>query len=524
MPRNTAVFAPTFGGEGIVRSADITQDPRYGHNKPHAGMPRGHLPVRSYLAVPVISRSGAVIGGLFFGHSEPGRFTEDSERSLSGLAGEAAVAIDNVRLNAATQTEIVERRRAEAALRELNADLEQLVWKRTQELNHQAEALRQSQKMEALGQLTGGIAHDFNNLLQVVIGNLDILGRTLPEELVRQRRAVALAMSGAKRSGALTQRLLAFARQQPLDPKPISANRTIQGMADLLRRTLGETVEWRTTLTPELWTVEADPGELENALLNLAVNARDAMPNGGKLTIETANVELDEGYASRRADVKPGAYAQISVSDSGTGMDAATVSRAFDPFFTTKAEGKGTGLGLSQVYGFVRQSHGHVTLYSEPGSGTTVHIYLPRMDAQAETPSEQTPEPAPLSFNEVVLVVEDDADVRTYSVEVLEELGYRVVQASDAASALQVMATVPVDLLFTDVVLPGGTTGAVLANRAREMRPELKVLFTSGYARDAIVHHGRLDRGVQLLPKPFGFDDLAIKIREVLDAEPKRET
>lgn len=518
MPRNTAVFAPTFGGDGIVRSDDITKDARYGHNEPHRGMPKGHLPVRSYLAVPVVSRTGAVIGGLFFGHSEPGRFNDASERSLAGLAGEAAVAIDNVQLNEATQKEVVERRRVEAALRELNAGLEDLVRRRTEELTQQAEALRQAQKMEAIGQLTGGVAHDFNNMLQVVVGNLEILNRTLPDELARQRRAVGQALGGAKRAGALTQRLLAFARRQPLNPKPINIGVVVQGMVELLRRTLGETIELRTATGDALWTVEADPNELESALLNLAVNARDAMPRGGTLTIETENAVLDEAYASRRANVWPGSYVLVSVSDTGTGMDAKTTERAFEPFFTTKAEGKGTGLGLSQVYGFVKQSHGHISLYSEVGVGTTVRIYLPRLHAEASDGEESQSGPAPLSSHEVVLVVEDDADVRMYTTEVLEELGYRVIQAADGASALSTLASMPVDLLFTDVVLPGGMTGAEVAAQARLLQADLKVLFTTGYAREAIVHNGRLDRGVELITKPFSFDDLAMKVRQVLDA------
>lgn len=349
MPRNTAVFAPTFAGTGIVRSADITQDPRYGHNAPYAGMPEGHLPVRSYLAVPVLSRSGAVLGGLFFGHATPGVFTEASELSLSGLAGEAAVAIDNVRLYESTQREIEERRQVEAALRELNLGLEEQVRLRTEELVKNAETLRQAQKMEAVGQLTGGIAHDFNNLLQVIVGNLDLLTRTLPEEMPRQRRAASLAMTGARRAAALTQKLLAFARRQPLDPKPLNINLAVQGVQELFHRTLGENVQLHTALATDLWRTEADPNELEAALLNLAVNARDAMPDGGILTIETSNETLDEAYVSRLVDVEAGQYVAVTVTDTGMGMDAATLSRAFEPFFTTKGEGKGTGLGLSQV-------------------------------------------------------------------------------------------------------------------------------------------------------------------------------
>ncbi len=519
MPRNTAVFAPTFSGTEIVRSDDITQDPRYGHNPPYSGMPEGHLPVRSYLAVPVLSRTGGVLGGLFFGHSHPGMFSDDSVRNLTGLAGEAAVAIDNVRLFEETQREIAERRRAEAALRELNAGLEEQVRQRTADLIKNAEALRQAQKMEAVGQLTGGIAHDFNNLLQVIVGNLEILTRNLPEEMARLRRATAQAMSGAKRAGALTQRLLAFARRQPLNPKPLSANTVVQGMSDLLQRAVGETIQVEIVGAGGLWSTEVDPNEFENALLNLAVNSRDAMPSGGKLTIETSNGHLDEAYAARHAEVTPGQYVVVSVTDTGSGMDEPIMSRVFEPFFTTKAEGKGTGLGLSQVYGFVKQSGGHVKLYSEPGRGTTVRIYLPRRKGAEQAEDVQDSTLAPEASGETILVVEDDPDVRSYSVLALQELGYGVIECGDGPSAVSILEGRTVDLVFTDVVLPGGMTGADIAARARELRPGIKVLFTTGYARNAIVHHGRLDRGVQLITKPFTFDDLAVKVREVLDQE-----
>lgn len=518
MPRNTAVFAPTFSGEGIIRSDDITKDPRYGHNAPHAGMPEGHLPVRSYLAVPVLSRSGGVLGGLFFGHATPGVFSESSELSLSGLAGEAAVAIDNVRLYEETQSEIAERRRAEAALRDLNADLEEQVKRRTEDLVRNAEALRQAQKMEAVGQLTGGIAHDFNNLLQVIVGNLELLTRTLPDEMPRQRRAAAMAMSGARRAAALTQKLLAFARRQPLDPKPLDINLVVRGLQDLLHRSLGETVRLETALSADLWQTEVDPNELEAALLNLAVNARDAMPGGGSLTIETSNEILDEGYVARLADLEVGQYVAISVSDTGHGMDALTVSRAFEPFFTTKEEGKGTGLGLSQVYGFVKQSKGHVKLYSEPGQGTTVRIYLPRLTSETETSNQEAElQHHFVESGETVLVVEDDPDVRAYTVIALKELGYQVFEAENGPAALAHLAKHRVHLIFTDVVLPGGMTGVDVVARAVELWPGIKALFTTGYGKTAIMNHGRLERGVQLITKPFAFDELAAKIREVLD-------
>ncbi|MFC3692737.1 ATP-binding protein [Chenggangzhangella methanolivorans] len=425
-----------------------------------------------------------------------------------------------------TCTDVEDLKRAEGALRELNDTLETRVAHEVAEREQMAEALRQAQKMEALGQLTGGVAHDFNNLLQVVVGNLEILQRNLPEDAARLRRSADNALIGANRAATLTQRLLAFARRQPLAPQPVMANSLVTGMAELLTRTLGETIHLETVQGGGLWRVEADPNQLESAILNLAVNARDAMPEGGKLTIETSNAHLDHAYAAERAEVQPGQYVVIAVSDTGSGMERATRERAFEPFFTTKEVGKGTGLGLSMVYGFVKQSGGHVAIYSEPGVGTTVKIYLPRLMGES-------PEEAEIAVSgvvpdgsraETILVTEDDDDVRMYSVDALRELGYRVLEAYDAASALRLLERQEgrVDLLFTDVVLTGGMNGQELAERARAMRPGLKVLFTTGYARNAIVHHGRLDAGVELITKPFTFADLAVRVRDVLDDRPGR--
>ncbi len=521
MPRATAVFHPTFAGEGVIRSNDITKDERYGLSEPHFGMPKGHLPVASYLAVPVISRSGEVIGGLFFGHSEPERFTERHERLMTGIAAQAAIGIDNARLFQAKQKEVAERMRAEAELRELNETLEQRVAAEIARRSEAEEALRQAQKMETLGQLTGGVAHDFNNLLQIVTGNLEILQRNLAPEQSRLRRSAENAMKGAERAAILTQRLLAFSRRQPLEPKPINLNKLVAGMSELLHRTLGETIEVETVLASALWQVEADPNQLENAILNLAVNARDAMPEGGKLTIETSNTHLDRGYVAQNSEVLPGQYVVVCVSDTGSGMDQETLERVFEPFFTTKEIGKGTGLGLSMVYGFVKQSGGHVKIYSEAGEGSTVKIYLPRFRGTfAEEQEEAEPIVPEGTREETILVCEDDDDVRTYSVEVLRELGYRVIEAHDAPSALRLLERQEgqVDLLFTDVVLPGGMMGNVLAEQAREIRPGLKVLFTTGYARNAIVHHGRLDPGLELITKPFTYAELAGRVRDLLDA------
>lgn len=410
-------------------------------------------------------------------------------------------------------------KRADDALRELNATLEQQVAERTMEIRAHEETLRQTQKMEALGQLTGGVAHDFNNLLQIILGNLDIVQRNLDPANGRLLRAVGNAITGAQRAASLVQRLLAFARQQPLEPKPVKVNALVLGLADMLQRTLGERIAVETVQGAGLWFVEVDPNQLEAAILNLAVNARDAMPDGGKLTIETSNAMIDHAYSAAHPEVPPGQYVLIAVSDTGSGMDAATISRAFEPFFTTKPEGKGTGLGLSQVYGFVKQSGGHVKIYSELDHGTTVKIYLPRMRKDPENSEQERQAPIPKgSTDETILVVEDDDGVRSYSVESLRELGYRVIEASDGPSALAAMEThEDIHLVFTDVVLPGGLSGAQVAARGRQIRPDVRVLFTTGYARNAIVHNGRLDPGVQLIVKPFSFADLAIRVRDTLD-------
>jgi PAS domain S-box-containing protein len=386
--------------------------------------------------------------------------------------------------------------------------------------------LRQAQKMEAVGQLTGGVAHDFNNLLQVILGNLDSLRRRGEEGTLRPGdrdfdRLTGNALLGAERAAVLTQRLLAFSRRQPLDPKPIDVNRLVAGMSELLRRTLGESIAMKTVLAGGLGQIAADANQLESALLNLAVNARDAMREGGQLAIETANVRLDEADAAVPSDVPAGRYAMIAVTDTGTGMADDVVARAFEPFFTTKDIGQGTGLGLSQVYGFVKQSGGHVKIYSEPGLGTTVKIYLPRLvgSSEIEAPASAEPLRPPAGTpNEIILVVEDDEDVRAHTVEMLRELGYGVLEAPHAADALRLLAERrEIRLLFTDVGLPGGVNGRQLADAAARIRPDLAVLFTTGYERNAIVHHGRLDPGVELLVKPFTYAALAAKIRELLD-------
>jgi signal transduction histidine kinase/CheY-like chemotaxis protein len=382
--------------------------------------------------------------------------------------------------------------------------------------------VRQFQKMQAIGQLTGGIAHDFNNMLAIVIGSLDLAKRRLKTDPVRAEGCIDNALEGANRAAQLTARLLAFSRQQPLDPKVLDVNKLVGGMSELLRRTIGENMRVETVLAGGLWRTFADPAQLENAIVNLCVNARDAMPDGGRLTIETANAHLDDDYAAANTDVQAGQYVMISVTDTGTGMPPEVVERAFDPFYTTKGAGRGTGLGLSQVHGFVKQSHGHVKIYSEPGVGTSIKIYLPRNMGELEALDTQQRPVGELphgSTDEIVLVVEDDERVRHLSVDALRELGYTVVQAADAGQAMTVLTLQPrIDLLFTDVVMPD-LDGRRLADRAREQRPGLKVLYTTGYTRNAIVHNGMLDADVAFLPKPFTIEQLARKIRQVLDSQ-----
>jgi PAS domain S-box-containing protein len=390
-----------------------------------------------------------------------------------------------------------------------------------EELARTQDALRQSQKMEAVGQLTGGIAHDFNNMLAVVIGSLDLLGRRLDGEDARSRRYLEAALEAAQRAATLTQRLLAFSRQQPLRPEPTDLNKLVAGMSDLLRHSLGTDVRLETVLGGGLWRVDADPNQLENVILNLAVNARDAMPEGGRLTLETQNAHLDERYVAHEPGLGVGQYVLLAISDTGAGMPADVIAKAFDPFFTTKPVGKGTGLGLSQVYGFIKQSGGHVKIYSEVGEGTAIKVYLPRLVGRdATTPASDATPYLPLGDSqELVLVVEDEPAVRRFTVDAMGELGYRVIEADGAQAALQLVDAHPnIALLFTDIVMPD-VNGRKLADEARRRRPGLKVLFTTGYTRNAVVHNGVLDPGVQMIGKPFTIEQLAAKVREVLDTD-----
>jgi PAS domain S-box-containing protein len=418
------------------------------------------------------------------------------------------------------ERELLEARRAaenaNAKLMELNRTLEERVTEEVDARLKSEQALHQAQKMEAVGQLTGGIAHDFNNMLAVILSSLSLLERRLAkgEDVTR---FIASAKEGAHRAAGLTKRLLAFSRQQTLAPQPLNTNEMVADMSELLRRTLSETVQLETVLAGGLWQIWADRNLLESAILNLAINARDAMPEGGRLTVETANSHLDDRYAAEHA-IEPGQYVMIAVTDTGMGMPPEIVAKAFDPFFTTKGVGKGTGLGLSQVFGFVKQSNGHIKIYSEVGHGTTIKIYLPRLYGAADPVRPNAKQDVALaSGEEVVLLVEDDEQVLSLTGQALRDLGYGVIETHGAREALDALVEHPeVALLFTDIVMPE-MNGRRLAEEALKRRPDLKVLFTTGYTRNAVVHNGVLDPGVNLLQKPASLEQLAAKVRDVLD-------
>ena len=416
-----------------------------------------------------------------------------------------------------TCTDIDEIVAARDVLTRSRSELEALVTERTAALNLSQEALAQAQKMAAIGQLTGGIVHDFNNMLSIVIGNLDLARRRVVDE-PRVLRLLDNAVEGARRAAELTARLLAFSRQTPLQPTVIEVNRLAARMSELLQRTLGEEVRIETVSAGGLWRTRADAAQLENAIVNLCVNARDAMPGGRRLTIETGNAALDDAYAREHPGVPAGQYVQISVGDTGTGMPPKIVARAFEPFYTTKEVGKGTSLGLSQVYGFIKQSGGHVKIYSEIDVGNAIKIYLPRShDGIAADPAVVAEGIRRTLAGEVIRLVEDDPRVPATNVDALRELGYGVIEAVDGEAALVIIARhTEVRMLFTDVVMPG-MNGRVLADLARALRPELPVLFTSGYTRNAIIHDGTLEAGLAFLAKPFTVEQLAAKVRAVLD-------
>ena len=466
---------------------------------------------------PVSLRRGGTLFGLVHPDDLPAMLAAFSPHQAEGAEDDTAPRPVEARLRRQDGGEV------RIAWRVVKLPEEGLFYAIGRDVTHERareEQLRQSQKMEVIGQLTGGIAHDFNNLLTVIVGSLELLQRDLAGMDHKAARRIEAALDSGRRATALTHRLLAFARRQPLAPKMLEPNRLVTGMSEILHRVLGEHIVLQLLCSTGLWPVKADGHQLENAILNLAVNARDAMPAGGHLTIETQNAILDEDYAAGEAELRPGQYVMIAVTDTGIGMTPEVAAQVFEPFFTTKPVGHGTGLGLAQVYGFIKQSHGHVKIYSEPGQGTTVKLYLPRLH------SSEVPEPAPppepprggRAREETILVVEDEPAVREFAAEVLRDYGYNVILAENAAEALPVIeAGQRIDLLFTDVVLTGPMNGRELAERFAAQRGQVPVLFTTGYTRNAIIHNGRLDEGIAFLGKPFSATALARQVRTMLD-------
>jgi PAS domain S-box-containing protein len=495
MPRNTAVFHPTFSGEGTIRSNDITKDSRYGKNEPHYGMPRGHLPVRSYLAVPVVSRSGEVLGGLFFGHPQPGRFAEHHEHIMLGIASQAAVSIDNARLYQAVQR--------------ANETLEQRVHERTAELETANEALRQAQKMEAIGQLTGGIAHDFNNMLTVIRGSTDVLRRSDLDQEKRGRYLDAIADT-ADRAARLTGQLLAFARRQALRPETFEAAERVRSIAEMLRTVLGSRIKLDIRTDCTACFVEADASQFETAIVNMAVNARDAMDGEGRLSIE---VLMTNALPAPLASDSTGPFVAVRVTDTGHGIVADDLEKIFEPFFTTKEVGKGTGLGLSQVYGFAKQSGGEIEVRSVSGEGATFIMYLPQVASESGTERPRREATERLARSGRILVVEDNREVGHFAEQVLADLGFEATLATSADEALRLFEGCDrFDVVFSDVVMPG-MTGVEFAKLIRKRLPELPIVLTSGYSH---VLAEESDHGFPLLHKPYSVDDLAKALAEAL--------
>ncbi len=456
----------------------------------------------------VLAREQAIVTGLWLGIAA----------AAIGILVLAAVLLRDTR-----QRLNVLREQA-AALEDRNRIMAETNDQLSQEIANREAAegqLRQVQKMEAIGQLSGGIAHDFNNMLAVVMSAISLSRR----KLARGEHDISSFLDGAaeaaERAATLTARLLAFSRQQPLQPEPVEANKLVSGMSEMLHRTLGETIQLESVLAAGLWRTRVDPPQLENSIINLAVNARDAMGESGSITIETANCYLDDAYARENPGTAPGQYVMVAVSDTGDGMPPAVIAHAFDPFFTTKSPGKGTGLGLSQVYGFVKQSHGHIKIYSEIGTGTTVKLYLPRYTGEEEpgTGRRMVERGALVGgrADEIILVAEDDDHLRAMVRDSMQEIGYTVIETGDAEMALQLLRErADISLLFTDIVMPK-MNGRMLAEAARRDRSDLKVLYTTGFTRNAVVHNGVLDAGVNLIVKPFTVEQLAAKVRQVLD-------
>jgi signal transduction histidine kinase/DNA-binding response OmpR family regulator len=442
----------------------------------------------------------------------------DAFNSMLGEVGDRASALEQS--NQRLQHEVAERESAEQAVRQLNSTLEERIAERSAELERAHAQLRQSQKLEAIGQLTGGVAHDFNNVLQVISGNLQMLQMTSGQDPAVRKR-VETAIFAADRGAKLSSQLLAFARRQPLQPLPTNVGRVLRGMDDLLRRALGESIDIETVVAGGLWTTLVDPHQLENVILNLAINARDAMKGNGRLTLELGNAMLNDDYVANVPELHPGHYVVLAISDTGCGMPPEVIARAFEPFYTTKPEGQGTGLGLSMAYGFVKQSEGHIQIYSEPGNGTTIKVYLPR-STQPEVETGDRRSTAMVGGSETILVVEDDLAVQTTVVDILSGLGYRVLRANDGQSALTIIQSgVPVDLIFTDVVMPGPVRSIEMTRQAKQLCPDIQVLYTSGYTQNAIVHGGRLDPGVELISKPYRREELARKLRTMLSGAAK---
>ena len=482
---------------GAQRIKGYTQDEIVGRH-----FSQFYTPEDQQKGLPQQALQKAIADGRY--EAESWRVRKDGGRFFASVVIDPIISADGEVLGFAKVTrDMTERREAQAALKAAQ------------------EQLAASQKMEAIGQLSGGIAHDFNNLMMIVLGNLESAQRHgTAAQNPNLTRSISNAMRGAQRATALTSRLLAFSRRQPLDPKPLDVNRFLSGAAEFMQRSLGETVSVECVGSAGLWQIEVDANHLEAALLNLAINSRDAMPDGGKLTIEATNVYLDEEYCQLNPEVKPGQCVLVCVTDNGEGMAPDVLARAFEPFFTTKEPGQGTGLGLSQVYGFVKQSGGHIKIYSEVGEGTTARLYFPRyVSVATEEATEDQEMPPHAEQGETILLVEDDTELRNYLLETLRGLGYRVLAAANGEEALTILhrKNLRIDLLLTDVVMPV-MNGRELALQAQQERPDLKIVYMTGYSRNAVVHQGRLKEGVELLQKPISHSTLAARLRGFLDS------